>query len=336
MVYNKDMENISIPSLSGNFVDLILVIVFLVYIFDGIKKGFLIEILELLGFLISFFFAIKFYNFVGLLLVNNFSLPRGIANALGFLILGFLIEGIFSGISMVLFRKVPKGLMGSVWDKIFGIIPALFNAVIISAFVLTLLITLPIKGDIKANIISSKIGGSIVAETAGFEKQLNKIFGGAVTETLTFLTVKQDGEEKIDLKYKVLKRDLTIDEKSEEDMFVLVNNERRANELGNLVVDNILTEAGRKHCLDMFERGYFSHYTPEGLSPFDRLKQMGIIFSAAGENLALAPSVSIAHTGLMNSPGHRANILSSDFGKIGVAVIDGGIYGKMFCQEFTD
>jgi uncharacterized protein YkwD len=38
----------------------------------------------------------------------------------------------------------------------------------------------------------------------------------------------------------------------------------------------------------------------------------------------------------MNSPGHRANILSANFGRIGIGVIDGGIYGEIFCQEFKD
>ena len=54
------------------------------------------------------------------------------------------------------------------------------------------------------------------------------------------------------------------------------------------------------------------------------------------ENLALAPNVDIAHKGLMNSPGHRANILSPSFGRVGIGVIDGGGYGKMFAQEFAD
>jgi len=40
--------------------------------------------------------------------------------------------------------------------------------------------------------------------------------------------------------------------------------------------------------------------------------------------------------GLMNSPGHRANILNPNFHKIGIGVIDGGIYGKMYTQEFTN
>ncbi|KKR88441.1 MAG: SCP-like protein extracellular [Candidatus Gottesmanbacteria bacterium GW2011_GWA2_41_12] len=66
------------------------------------------------------------------------------------------------------------------------------------------------------------------------------------------------------------------------------------------------------------------------------MKNAGIFYTEAGENLAFAPNVNIAHAGLMNSPGHRANILSPDFGKVGIGVIDGGIYGEMFVQKFTD
>ena len=86
----------------------------------------------------------------------------------------------------------------------------------------------------------------------------------------------------------------------------------------------------------MFEKGFFSHYNLQGESPFDRMDKAGISYVAAGENLALTPTVAIAHQGLMDSPGHRANILSPDFGRIGIGVIDGGIYGKMFVQEFTN
>ncbi len=86
----------------------------------------------------------------------------------------------------------------------------------------------------------------------------------------------------------------------------------------------------------MFEKGYFSHENLEGKSPFDRMEAAGIIFKVAGENLAYAATVDLAHNGLMRSPGHRANILEVDFGTVGIGVIDGGIYGKMFTQNFTN
>ena len=86
----------------------------------------------------------------------------------------------------------------------------------------------------------------------------------------------------------------------------------------------------------MFARGYFAHDTPEGLSPFDRMREANVRFTTAGENLALAPTIPVAHTGLMNSPGHRANILRREFGRVGIGVMDGGMRGLMVSQEFRN
>ena len=101
-------------------------------------------------------------------------------------------------------------------------------------------------------------------------------------------------------------------------------------------MDKDLLRLARAHSRDMFIRGYFAHVNPDGEDPFDRMNEAGIIYQVAGENLALAPNVDLAHDGLMNSPGHRANILTAEFGLVGIGCIDGGSYGKMFSQEFTD
>jgi uncharacterized protein YkwD len=119
-------------------------------------------------------------------------------------------------------------------------------------------------------------------------------------------------------------------------MLVLVNQERAKAGLKPLVMDPELTQVARQHSADMFARGYFSHYTPEGLSPFDRMHKAGVNFRTAGENLALAPTLTIAHNGLMNSPGHRANILRPQFGRVGIGIMDGGARGLMISQEFRD
>jgi uncharacterized protein YkwD len=86
----------------------------------------------------------------------------------------------------------------------------------------------------------------------------------------------------------------------------------------------------------MFADGMFSHVDNDGQSPFDRMHHGGVTFDVAGENLALAPTLTLAHQGLMNSPGHRANILSPDYRAVGIGVIDGGSYGLIVVQDFTD
>ena len=127
-----------------------------------------------------------------------------------------------------------------------------------------------------------------------------------------------------------------IDTASEDRMFSLVNQEREQAGFPSLVSDEALRDLARSYAGDMLSRGYFSHYNPEGLSPFNRMLTVNIPFLYAGENLALAPTVDLAMHGLMNSEGHKANILSSDYGRVGVGVIDAGVYGKMFVQIFTD
>ena len=86
-------------------------------------------------------------------------------------------------------------------------------------------------------------------------------------------------------------------------MLDLVNMERASAGLRPLVADDQLREVARAHSLEMFQSDYFSHTSPTAGSPFDRMHAAGISFVVAGENLAYAPNVQVAHQGLMASPG---------------------------------
>jgi uncharacterized protein YkwD len=87
----------------------------------------------------------------------------------------------------------------------------------------------------------------------------------------------------------------------------------------------------------MYMRDYFSHVDPEGHDAGYRMEKAGISYSIAGENLAFAPDVATAHQGLMESEGHRENILEPRFTRIGIGVIAGGGTNEMmFTQDFAD
>ena len=66
------------------------------------------------------------------------------------------------------------------------------------------------------------------------------------------------------------------------------------------------------------------------------MRDAHIRFTLAGENLALAQTLPIAHEGLMNSQGHRENILRTGFGRVGIGILDGGFHGLMISQEFRN
>lgn len=120
----------------------------------------------------------------------------------------------------------------------------------------------------------------------------------------------------------------------EAEMLQLVNQERSAAGLSALRMHAGLVELARLKSKDMIDLGYFAHQSPTYGSPFDMMRQAGIRYRTAGENLAGAPSLDRAHTGLMNSPGHRANILNRSFTHVGIGIIKDGRYGIMFTQMF--
>ena len=86
----------------------------------------------------------------------------------------------------------------------------------------------------------------------------------------------------------------------------------------------------------MFARSYFSHDSHDVRSLAERAQAANVRYLTAGENIALAQTLRIAHTGLMNSPGHKANILHKGFHRVGIGIVDGGRHGIMVTQDFRD
>ena len=117
-------------------------------------------------------------------------------------------------------------------------------------------------------------------------------------------------------------------------MVDLVNQERIKAGLKPLAVDLKLTELARLKAQDMVKNNYFDHMSPTYGSPFDMMRKAGLTFRTAGENIAGAGTVERAHSALMNSAGHRANILNPNFTRIGIGIVPDGTYGLMISQMF--
>lgn len=122
--------------------------------------------------------------------------------------------------------------------------------------------------------------------------------------------------------------------KDEEETFNLVNKERTAQGLTALKIDSELQNVARVKAQDLVENNYFSHTSPTYGSPFDMMKSFGITYKYAGENIAGNSSNSAAVKAWMNSEGHRANILNSNYNYTGLAVVSSPKYGKVYVQMF--
>lgn len=119
----------------------------------------------------------------------------------------------------------------------------------------------------------------------------------------------------------------------EQEVVRLVNVERAKAGLPALTEDWQLSRVARYKSQDMRDKGYFSHQSPTYGSPYDMMRAFGISYRAAGENIAMGQRTPAAVVNAwMNSSGHRANILSKSFTKIGVGYVASGNY---WTQMFT-
>ena len=320
-------------NLNINFIDLIIFIVVLYFIIQGVKFGFWIVLSNFLSFLGSLFISLRYYRPVSGILKNILPFPRSISNTLGFLLTAIITEVILGMFLGMLVHKIPKKYSKNAFMKFLSIFPSLGEALIIISFILILIISLPITPELKNDISSSSIGSGLIKGTQEFEIRLKNIFGEAVEDSLTYIVIRPETEERVILQAKPIK--LEIDEKTEKEMVDLVNNERRNRGIKELKLLPEAIPVARDYAKDMWERKYFSHISLEGEDVSDRLEKAGIKYFIVGENLALAPTLKTAHLELMNSERHRENILNQDFEKIAIGVIDNGIYGKMFVQIFV-
>ncbi|HSW47501.1 MAG TPA: CvpA family protein, partial [Candidatus Saccharimonadales bacterium] len=273
-------------SLGINLLDVIIVIIILFYAHEGYTLGFTLAVVDLASFVLAFIIALKSYSFVAKILINLFSMPLGFANAAGFLLVAFVSEIALSILLRKLLNRIPAVSHEQAIYKVFkqidnwlGLIPGAISAFIVVSFILSVIVSLPSSPLVKGLVTDSKIGSRLISNTSFLEKKLNDVFGGALNETLNFMTVEPQSNELVELHFKI--QNGTTDSKAEQDMFKAVNTERAKAGVALLAFDYNLRDVARAHSQDMFERGYFSHYTPEGLSPFDRMEKAGIEFNFA-------------------------------------------------------
>ncbi len=109
----------------------------------------------------------------------------------------------------------------------------------------------------------------------------------------------------------------------------MTNENRKASSLADLTVNPVLEIAAGLKADDMASKGYFAHYSPEGISPWYWMRIAGYKYQYAGENLAIdfydSADVSRAW---MNSPTHRANVLNGRYTEIGIAMRQGTYQGR--------
>ena len=318
-----------------NLIDILLVVIILLSVFNGWRRGFILGLLDLLSWALSLLAGLRFYQPVARWLGARVDMWSDVWDQP----LAFVLVSVIAGIgvhllSYALLKRLSKDVHERANNQLLGVLPGLANGLILAAIVSSLLLAIPLNEGLRERARASTLVSRLGVYTERLEAALQPVFGKAIAETLNLLTIRPESNETVSLPFTVADPRPRPDLEAE--MLNLVNRERVAAGLGALGHDPELTEVARRHSTDMFARGYFAHVTPEGRDPFDRIRDGNVRFLTAGENLALAQSVPVAHRGLMNSPGHRENILRPQFGRVGIGIMDGGRFGLMVTQNFRN
>ncbi|MEO5562127.1 MAG: CvpA family protein [Chitinophagaceae bacterium] len=316
-----------------NWVDILLALILLVAIIGGWYRGFILGSLDLISWLGSLVIGYAFYPYTARIL-NSFLTLNSWLLPVAFLLTVLIVRLLIGLITRFIVRAIPEDTNNSGINKFLGVIPGAVNGLVYIIIISALLLALPLQDSITKETRNSRFAGPLAMRAEWANRKLAPVFDEAVRQTMNSLTVHPKSNEKVSLTFKsdnaVVRPFLEIK------MLELVNEERAKAGLKPVKADPELTRVARNHSQDMFKRGYFAHMNPDGQDPFDRMKASNVQFRAAGENLALAQTLEIAHINLMNSPGHRANILNPAFGRLGIGILDGGYYGLMISQEFRD
>ncbi|MCC9134796.1 CvpA family protein [Pontibacter silvestris] len=317
-----------------NYIDILIVLIILSSVVSGWYRGFILGLLDLVRWVGSLLIGLKFYPYVADWLTGNTNWSEVWIPPVSFLLVTIVASILVQYLGTLILQKLPQNIHTRKSNQVLGVIPGLFSGLITATIVAVLLLAVPMSGSLETNVQESKLTNKLASYTDRIEMALAPVFDEAAQRTLTKLTVDPESEKFIELPFETESFKPRPDLEAE--MLELVNEERVANGLKPLKADTALRRVARLHSADMFRRGYFSHYSPEGEDAFDRMREAEVSFRAAGENLALAPTLPIAHNGLMNSPGHRANILQKRFGRVGIGVIESSGRGLMITQNFRN
>lgn len=319
-----------------NWVDWVIIVVLLYEIYDGWKAGLVTLGTSFLSFAISLWLAILLNPSVSAFFTEKFGISASWASVIGYIVIALLSSIVIAEIIHRLVLNIPQKIVKSKMNSSLGSFLSLLNGIVIIAFFLLITVSLPLRGTIKNDIRDSKIGSVILNAMEKYSGPIKTSINEIGVSATRFMTIDPASTQSIVLDVAPKPEDLFIDTAGEKHMVDLVNAERVKVGAPVLTIDTRLTQVAESHSRDMFMRRYFSHVSPDNQDPGDRLTAADIPYRLMGENIGYAPDVDTAHTGLMNSPEHKKNILEPQFRHVGIGIISTKSFGLMVTQDFIN
>jgi uncharacterized protein YkwD/uncharacterized membrane protein required for colicin V production len=320
-------------------IDAILVALLILVAVRGWFRGLVREAMDLLGLVLGIILAFRFGSAVGGLIEGMSGISADAARLIG----GAILLAA-TGVAAALIARVvgPRvrwpGL--NLIDRAGGATLALGWGAFAAVVLLSLAVILPMPAAVGRQLDGSAFTRFLTDPAGAPQRVFRGLAGDRVVEALLNLhelvgerRLIVEGDESVALT-PADAGDLQHDEAAATEVFDLLNRARVDAGVDPLAWSPALALVAQGHAVEMYLEGYFSHRSPTTGTVGDRLEAAGITYLVAGENLALAATVTEVHTGLMESPGHRENMLRPEFRRVGVGVVSGPL-GLMTVEVFT-
>lgn len=317
-----------------NVVDIALLVIVGTLAVLGLRRGFIMGLLDLLGIAAGLIVASLYYQQL-IDPLTDLGLNRETAAIVSFVSLNIVALIIASAITGFIFQplsRFPWPFFFRWIDSILGVVPGAIKGLALGA-----VIVLPLAFLQRPAIISDEVRASRFADPLvgiGLDVLYTAVDRYGIN-LADFAVITSRPASDFTLLPFTVTGPMTLDEAGEMAMVNLVNRARTEAGLNPLAIDPELTAVSRAHSEEMFRLGYFAHTSPETGNSGDRLNAAGVTYLVAGENLAFAPSVATAHTRLMQSPDHYANIMNPNFTRIGIGIVEAENRGLMITQTFA-
>lgn len=320
-------------------IDFVLGLFFAGLFVRGWLRGFVKELMDLIGLLAGIVFAFRLSGPMGEFMMGWTGLSPGPARVVGGVII-FLAVGIAAAVAAYHLGKMMNlpGLKAS--NRALGAVTALAWGWFLATLILSVLVVIPLPRGATATMDESTLVDTLTNPDLPTQQAFHTLAGDRVLESVIALQrlvgnkqIVLEGDEQMQIDPAVAS-ELSTDPADAEAVFVLLNKARVDAGQAPLAWSPALAEVGQDHATEMYLTGYFSHVSPTSGTIGDRLAARSLTYRLAGENLALAASPDLVHEGLMESPSHRENILRPEFDRVGIGVLEGPL-GLMVVEVFS-
>ena len=187
-----------------NLIDVVLVVIVLLSAYNGWRRGFILGVLDLLGWALVLFAGLRFYQPVARWIGSHVDLWSEVWDRpFAFILIAILATVAVQALGKILLGRMAKDTHEGSFNRALGVLPGVANGLITAALVAAFMLAIPLNEGLRERARESAIANRLAVYAERLEAKLHPVFAEAVAETLNLLMVQPESHERVNLPYKV-------------------------------------------------------------------------------------------------------------------------------------